>query len=212
MRIILFGAPGSGKGTQAETLSTSFNLRRISLGDILRQEVARGTELGQRVKKFMEKGVLVSDDLVSQVIDEHIDHTDFILDGYPRNLNQAETLEAILKKKGKAIDTFIYLEIDTQTLMHRLTKRRICKNCGANYHLDNMPPRIAGICDSCGTRLIQRKDDEPAVIEKRWGVFQSESRRLLEFYRHKNKLITIDARGNKDVVFEKIKNTLLRNG
>ena len=173
MNIILFGAPGSGKGTQAVVLSERLNIRRISLGDILRQEVKQDSDVGKRVKEYMAKGLLVPDELVAEVIENHIGAEGFILDGYPRNLAQAEELDQILKKQGLSIDLFVYLEANQQTIVERLTKRIVCKSCGANYHLRNMPPKKEGICDSCGSQ--------------------------------QNKLFKVDANGDKDLVFEKIK-------
>lgn len=208
MKIILFGAPGSGKGTQATVLSDYFKLRRISLGDIFREEVKKDSALGREVKNYMEKGLLVPDELVSRVVEENVSGDNFLLDGYPRNLNQAKTLDEILKKQGKDVDIFINLEVDEKTIIERLSKRLVCKKCGANYHLVNMPPKKDKICDSCSSELIQRKDDNPEVIKKRWEVFLNENKSLLDFYKEKEKLLTVDARGNKDQVFARIKERL----
>ena len=206
--MILYGAPGSGKGTQAVMLAQSLDLRKISLGDILREEVKKESSLGQEVKSYMEKGLLVPDELVSRVIEENIDSTGFLLDGYPRNLAQAKKLEEILTKKSTGIDAFVYLFVDEDTIVDRLTKRRICPSCSENYHLENMPPKKEGVCDSCSAELIQRKDDTADVIKKRWEVFSEASEELLDFYKQRNKLIEVDARGDKDEIFEKIKKTL----
>jgi adenylate kinase len=208
MNLILFGAPGSGKGTQAQVLSEKLRLEKISLGDIFREEVKNGSSLGKEVRQYMEKGLLVPDDLVSRVIEAHINHKDFVLDGYPRNVSQANTLEEILKKKKLDIDWFIYLEVDDKTITERLSQRRICKKCGANYHLKNMPPRKANVCDKCNSALTQRKDDMPLVIKKRCDVFLKETKEVLDFYKNKKKLITIDARADKDEVFARIKEIL----
>ena len=208
MKVILFGAPGSGKGTQAVMLAKELSLKKISLGDILREEVKKESSLGQEVKSYMEKGLLVPDELVSRVIEESIDSKDFILDGYPRNLAQAQKLEEILKKKNTDMDVFVYLNVDEQTIVDRLSKRRICRVCNANYHLENMPSKEEGICDSCGAELAQRKDDTPDVIRKRWEVFSKASQEILDFYKGRNKLIEIKAQGDKDEIFESIKKTL----
>ncbi len=208
MKIILFGAPGSGKGTQSTVLCDYFKLRRISLGDIFREEVKKDSELGREVKNYMEKGLLVPDELVSRIVEENVSGDNFLLDGYPRNINQAKTLEAILKKQGNDIDVFINLEVDEKTIIDRLSKRLVCKKCGVNYHLVNMPPKNDKICDSCSSELVQRKDDKPEVIKKRWEVFLKENKSLLDFYKKKNKLLTVDARGNKDEVFARIKDKL----
>ncbi|MFA6281345.1 MAG: adenylate kinase [Candidatus Omnitrophota bacterium] len=208
MKIILFGAPGSGKGTQATVLSENFKLRRISLGDIFREEVKKDSKLGKEVKNYMEKGLLVPDELVSRVVEESVNEDNFLLDGYPRNINQAKTLDGILKKQGKDIDVFINLEVDEKTIIERLSKRLVCNKCGANYHLVNMPPKKDNVCDKCGSELMQRKDDTPTVIKKRWEVFLKENKSLIDFYDKKKKLLTVDARGNKDEVFARIKTKL----
>jgi len=194
MNLILFGAPGSGKGTQAQVLSEKLHLEKISLGDIFREEVKNNSSLGKEVKQYMEKGLLVPDDLVSRIIEVHVNNKNFILDGYPRNINQVKTLEEILKRKNQAIDWFIYLEVDDKTIIERLSQRRICKKCGANYHLKNMPPHKSNICDKCGSELIQRKDDFPDVIKKRCEVFLKETKGILKYYKEREKLITVDAR------------------
>jgi len=208
MKLVIFGAPGSGKGTQAKIISERFNLKRICLGDILRQEVKKTSDLGHAVKSYMEKGLLVPDELVLQVIEEYINAQGFILDGFPRNLNQAKELDVILEKHKIDIDAFIYLDVDEQTIVDRLSKRRVCKHCYANYHLDNMPPKKAGICDYCGHELVIRKDDNPETIKKRWEVFTGESQKILDFYQNKTKIIRIKGHLDKDDIFEKIKQSL----
>lgn len=208
MKIILFGSPGSGKGTQAAMLAEYLNIKRVSLGDILREEVEKDSQLGRKVKSYMEGGLLVPDNLVSRVIEENINIPGFILEGYPRNLEQAKRLEDILKKSNADVDFFIYLDIDQKIIIDRLDKRRICRSCGANYHLENMSSEKEGICDSCGGELIQRKDDNPEVIKKRWEVFSNESKSILDFYQLKGKLVNIDGRGNKLEIFERVKKIL----
>jgi adenylate kinase len=208
MKIILFGAPGSGKGTQAVMFSQCCGLKRISLGDIFREEVKAETDLGKEVKSFMDKGLLVPDELVYRVIDQQLNEEQFILDGYPRNLNQAVALEESLKKRSQDIDSCIYLDIDEETIVSRLSKRRVCKQCGANYHLENMPPKQDNICDSCSGELFQRDDDTPEVIKRRWQVFMDETHKLLDFYEKRGKLLKVDGRGNKDEVFDRIKTKL----
>lgn len=208
MKIILFGAPGSGKGTQAPLLAELFNAKIISLGDILREEVKRDSDLGREVKGYMDKGVLVPDEVVAKVIQENVDKISFILDGYPRNLAQAKNLEGVLQKKNQEIGAFIYFEVDEDTVIGRLSKRRVCKKCGALYHLVNMPSKKEGVCDACGGPLYQRKDDNPDVIKKRLEVFLKESKSVVDFYKERNKLITVDARKDKDDVFKQIKEKL----
>jgi len=208
MRVILFGSPGSGKGTQAMLLADFLGVRKISLGDILRKEVKNNSSLGQEVKSYMERGALVPDELVSRVIEENVDDGGFLLDGYPRNLDQAKRLEEILTGKNSGIDRVVYLDIDEQTIVDRLSKRRICKSCGANYHLLSLPSKKEGICDKCGSQLTQRKDDDPQVIKKRWSVFVDEANKILEFYQDKNKLVKVDGRGRINEIFERIKQEL----
>ena len=208
MKIVLFGAPGSGKGTQAVVLSEHYRLKKISLGDILRDEVKKASALGNEVKSYMEKGLLVPDELVSRVIEENISDSDFILDGYPRNVNQAKVLDGIFQKKNITGYTFLYLDVDEQAITERLSQRLVCGNCGANYHVKNMPPKKQGICDVCGKALVQRKDDNPEVIKKRWQVFSAEAEKILEFYKNKNVLVKVDGKGNKDDVFARVKKVL----
>jgi len=208
MRVILFGSPGSGKGTQAMLLADFLGVRKISLGDILREEVKKKSNLGQEVKSYMERGALVSDALVSRVVEESVNNSGFLLDGYPRNLDQAKKLEEILTRKNSNIDRVIYLDIDEQTIVDRLSKRRICKSCGTNYHLISSPSRKEGICDKCQGQLTQRKDDDPQVIKKRWSVFIDQANKILEFYQDQNKLIKVDGRGDIKEIFERIKQEL----
>ncbi|MCF7887011.1 MAG: adenylate kinase [Candidatus Omnitrophica bacterium] len=208
MRLILFGAPGSGKGTQADILAKDFDLRKISLGDILRQEVKKGSDLGARVKQYMDKGELVPDDTVKEVIDANLIDGSFILDGYPRNRKQAETLDGILREKNRSIDAFIYLDVSRDTIVDRLSKRRVCKKCGVNYHLDTMPPEKDNICDSCGSELVQRDDDKPDVIKKRWDVFLENSKGIFDFYKQEGVFISVDGDKKKEEVFEQVKEKL----
>jgi len=208
MRVILFGSPGSGKGTQAMLLADFLGVRKISLGDILRGEVKKNSSLGQEVKSYMERGTLVPDELVSRVIEENVDSSGFLLDGYPRNLDQARRLEEILTRKNSDVDRVVYLDIDEQTIVDRLSKRRVCKSCGANYHLVSLPSKQEGICDKCGSQLTQREDDDPQVIKRRWSVFTDEVNKILEFYQDKNKLVKIDGRGDIKKIFERIKQEL----
>ncbi|MCF7873269.1 MAG: adenylate kinase [Candidatus Omnitrophica bacterium] len=208
MKIILFGAPGSGKGTQADMLAKEFDLEKISLGDILRQEVKKESDLGREVKQYMDKGELVPDSTVKDVIDANLAEDNFILDGYPRNGQQAQTLNDILKKRDSSIDAFIYLDVSQETIVDRLSKRRVCKKCGANYHLNTMPPKEDNICDQCSAELVQRDDDTPEVIKKRWNVFLANSKEVFDFYKKKNVFISVDGDQDKEKVFEQVKEKL----
>lgn len=208
MNIIIFGAPGSGKGTQAEMLSKHYGLVKISLGDILREEVKKNSSLGNQVKSYMEKGELVPDNVVFEVIEKNIIDNNFILDGYPRNISQARMLTDRFNKKNIDLDAFVYLDVDASTVIKRLSARRICRKCGANYHLENMPPQRDNLCDVCGDELVQRDDDKPEVIEKRWAVFTKESKVLCDYYKELGKLVVIDGGNDKDTVFKDIVSTL----
>ena len=208
MGIILLGAPGSGKGTQVKMINERFKFKGISLGDILRREVKSNSSLGKKVKEYMDKGLLVPDDVVSMVVEENINVPDFVLDGYPRNVAQAKNLDDILARKNINLNIVIYLDVNEDTAIKRLSRRRICRICEINYHLENMPPKREGICDMCGKQLIQRDDDRPEVIKRRWLVFQNENARLLEYYTQQNKLITIDATRDAEEVFQDIEKIL----
>ncbi len=204
MKLILLGAPGSGKGTQADVLTKNFSLRKISLGDILREEVKKGSDLGRKVSEYMEKGVLVPDEIVGKVIEENITDEKFVLDGYPRNPAQAENLRRIFETKGIKITAAIYLDVTAETVINRLSGRRICKQCGANFHVTNMPPKVEGVCDNCGAHLTQREDDTPEVIKKRLEVFASESVPLKKYYQNEGILLVVDANKDAQGVFKDI--------
>ena len=204
MKLVIFGAPGAGKGTLAVMLAQRLKLKKISLGDMLREEAKKNTPLGNTLAEYMQKGALVDDKIVAQVIKENITEEDFILDGYPRNINQALTLDEILKEKGLNLDYFIYLNASEQTIIERLSGRRVCAKCGAIYHIKNMPPKKEGVCDICGGQLITRKDDTVEVIKKRWNVFQAEATPIIEHYRKQGKLIEVDSNKDKDVVFSSL--------
>lgn len=205
MGIIVFGAPGSGKGTHTEILSAHYNLKKISLGDILREEVKADTALGREVKNYMDRGELVPDEIVARVIENNLNENNFILEGYPRNIKQAQMLEDILRKKNIKIDNFIYLNVTWETIFERLSKRRVCIKCGQNYHLKNMPPKKEGVCDKCSGELIIRDDDRKEVIKNRWNIFLKEGLQILNFYRKRTNFIEVDASRNSEEVFLDIK-------
>lgn len=208
MKLILFGAPGSGKGTQSDVLAQDLNLSKISLGDILRQEVKKGSVLGLKVKGFMDQGDLVPDGIVEEVIEANLNQEDFILDGYPRNRNQAQTLETILGKKNTQIDVFIYLDVSQEIIIQRLSQRRVCRDCNANYHLIFSPSKKSSVCDDCGSDLIQRGDDHQDVIKKRWQVFMDKSQAVLDFYRDKGIFLSVDGNKSRENVLRQIKEEL----
>ena len=208
MRIILLGPPGAGKGTQAKVLAKRIALKHISTGDLLRQNVSANTELGKQAKAFMDKGALVPDTLVTEMLAERINQPDveggFILDGYPRTINQAEALDVILKQKQKSIDKVIYLDTSVKVIIQRLCGRLVCKNCQANFHKLNMPPKKEMVCDNCGGILYQRSDDKEETIKKRLEVYQKESSALIEYYKAKNKLVSVNSDADAGLVLEKI--------
>jgi len=208
MRIILLGPPGAGKGTQAKALAKKINLPHISTGDLLRQNVAQDTNLGKQAKAFMNKGALVPDDLVTQMLDRRIDQPDiengFILDGYPRNINQARALDNMLGERNIKIDLVIYLDTSLPVIIQRLTGRLVCKECGANFHIKNMPPKVNGICDNCGGRLYQRTDDQEATIKRRLSVYEKETSVLIQYYESQQKLQRLIADEEAQIVLDKI--------
>jgi adenylate kinase len=189
MNLVLFGAPGSGKGTQAERLRDRFSLKHISTGDLLRDAVARGTELGKKVEGIMAAGELVSDEIVLELIREAVSGVKadsnlngWMLDGYPRTVGQAQALDGLLEGAGEGIDGVIVLEVDRDAIIGRLSARRSCPECKAVYNVINMPPAKEGVCDSCGTALVHRKDDQPETIANRLDVYQDQTMPILAHY------------------------------
>ncbi|HEC69075.1 MAG TPA: adenylate kinase [Candidatus Omnitrophica bacterium] len=208
MNLILLGAPGSGKGTQAKFLAEHYKIKKIVVGDILREEVKNNTPLGKVVSEYMNKGVLVPDNIIIKVIQEKLNSSGFILDGFPRNLVQAKMLEEILKEKALSLDRVIYLKVNEEKAVERLSGRRVCKNCGAIYHIVNMPPQKEGICDKCGEKLMIRDDDREETVKKRWQVFRRETSSLIDHYLKDSKLLEVDANKSKEEVFSEIKKAL----
>lgn len=186
MKIILLGPPGAGKGTQAGLLAERLGLEHISTGDLLREEVRKRTELGRKAKGYMDRGELVPDDLIIEMLKGRL-NGNFILDGFPRNLRQAEALCEIT-----AVDRVLDLELTEDEVVRRLSARRVCERCGRNYNLRTNPPKIAGVCDACGGRLIQREDDKPEVIRRRFRVYEEETAPVKEFYRRLGVLAEVD--------------------
>jgi len=202
MNLLIFGAPGAGKGTQSKDIAAHFGLKKISTGDILREEVKTKSELGKKILSYMEKGLLVTDDIVDAVVQKNLPAQNFILDGYPRTLLQAKKLNTLLHEKKSGVDAVLFLDVLNKTAIARLSGRRVCKKCGANFHIKNIPPLKEGICDSCGSALIQRDDDKEATIIKRLEVYVKESVPLIEYY--KAKIIKIDANVDKDAALAEI--------
>ena len=195
MILMLLGAPGAGKGTQAIRLIERFKIPQLSTGDLLRQHVREGTVLGVEAKKYMDAGKLGPDDLIIRMMDERLSKPDckngFILDGFPRTLPQAEALGALLKKRNINLDYVFSFEVPEEILITRLTGRRTCPKCNAMYHIKNSPPKVEGVCDKCGGKLIQRSDDNEATIRNRLSVYNQQTKPLKDYYSKLGKLIEI---------------------
>jgi adenylate kinase len=189
MRIVLLGPPGAGKGTQAVMLNERMGFLHLSTGDILRENVKKGTSIGNKAKAFMEKGALVPDDLVIEMMLDTIKGAgnvkDFILDGFPRTIYQAKKIDKELEKLNIPIHLVVYFRTSIDTVIFRLTGRRLCSKCGANYHIVNMPPKKQGICDKCGSELYQRKDDNEETIKNRLDVYNNQTKELIDYYKAK---------------------------
>ena len=192
MKIILLGAPGAGKGTQAEVICNRYNIPAISTGNIIREALKTGTEMGLKAKSYMESGALVPDEVVIGIIKERIIKDDckdgFILDGFPRTIPQAEALD----KMGIVIDKVIDIEVPDEKIINRMSGRRVCEKCGASYHLEYKKPKVEGICDACSGTLIQRKDDHPDTVKSRLDVYHSETEPLKDYYEKQGKLTVVE--------------------
>lgn len=201
MQIILLGAPGAGKGTQAASLERELRLAHIASGDLFRQAEASGSELGKLARPYMEKGLLVPDEITIKLILERLAAPDCaagcILDGFPRNLEQARALDSALAEQGKAIDKVLYIKVSTDEMLRRLSGRRICRSCQAPYHVNDLPPRIKGKCDRCGGELYQRADDEEETVRNRLEVYLAQTQPLIDYYAAAGKLVGVD--GEKGV-------------
>ncbi len=208
MRTVLLGAPGSGKGTQGVILSQKYHIPQISTGDLLRSAVASGSELGQKAKSAMDAGALVSDEIVIGLIRERIAQDDakqgFILDGFPRNIAQAQALDTMLNALQQPLQTVILLDVAFDELLQRLTGRRTCESCGAIYNIYLSPPKNEGQCDKCGGKLIQRADDNEDTISKRLTVYQEQTEPLIDYYQQQGKLYTIPGVGEVETITQAI--------
>ena len=201
MYIILLGAPGAGKGTQAVIVARELNLAHIASGDLFRQAVEQGTELGTQAKSYMEKGELVPDEITIQMILERISAPDcesgVILDGFPRNLRQAKALDKALTEQAKTIDKVVYIRVSEEELLRRLSGRWICRNCQTPYHVTDSPPNIWGKCDRCGGELYQRPDDAWETVKERLRVYFMQTAPLIDYYTRSGKLLEVDGEGEK---------------
>jgi len=208
MRLILLGAPGSGKGTQAKNIAEKVGITHVASGDIFRAAATRGDELGKQAKSYMDKGLLVPDEITIKMILERIAAPDcakgVMLDGFPRTLEQAKALDKALKQKKQAIDRVFYINVTTDELVRRLGGRFICRKCQAPYHKVSSPPKVAGKCDKCSGELYQRADDTPETVGKRIDVYTKETAPLIDYYKKSKKLVEIKGEGNIDDITKNI--------
>lgn len=212
MNLILMGLPGAGKGTQAERIVEKYGLPHISTGDMFRAAIKEETELGKKAKSYMDAGELVPDDVTIGIVRERLGKADcqkgFLLDGFPRTTAQAEALDNLLADMGRQIDAVLYIDVDRDSLLERLTGRRICSQCGATYHITLNPPKEEGVCDKCGGELFQRDDDKIETVKTRLEVNEKQQKPLLDFYNKKNCLQEINGNQDIDDVFASIERVL----
>ena len=212
MKIIMLGAPGAGKGTQAKQIAAKYSIPHISTGDIFRANIKNGTELGKKAKEYMDQGLLVPDELTCDLVMDRIAQDDakngFVLDGFPRTIPQAEALDAALKKIGQAMDYAIDVDVPDENIINRMSGRRACLNCGATYHIVSIPPKKEGVCDTCGSNLVLRDDDKPETVKKRLDVYHDQTQPLIEYYSKKGILKSVDGTQPMEKVFEDITSIL----
>lgn len=212
MKIVMLGAPGAGKGTQAKKIADKYGIPHISTGDIFRSNVKNGTELGKKAKEYMDKGLLVPDELTLELIMDRFKADDckcgYVLDGFPRTIPQAEALDAALAQAGEALDYAINVEVPDAAIVNRMSGRRACVACGATYHIQYAPTKQDGICDRCGKELILRDDDKPKTVQKRLDVYHSQTQPLIDFYEGKGILAEVDGTMEMEEVFKAITDIL----
>ncbi len=212
MKIIMLGAPGAGKGTQAKKIAAEYNIPHISTGDIFRANIKEQTPLGMEAKAYMDKGELVPDELTVKILLDRVKKDDckngYVLDGYPRTIPQAEVLDKAVSELSESIDFAINVNVPDENIIHRMGGRRACLKCGATYHVDYMPPKTADVCDSCGAALVIRDDDKPETVKNRLSVYHEQTAPLIDYYSKKGILKEVDGTMEADQVFEAIKNIL----
>ncbi|WP_200416645.1 adenylate kinase [Virgibacillus salexigens] len=212
MNLILMGLPGAGKGTQAEKINEKYNIPHISTGDMFRLAIKEGTDLGKKAKEYMDQGELVPDEVTIGIVRERLNKDDckngFLLDGFPRTINQAEALQDLLQDMNETIDYVLHVDVPEEKLVERLTGRRICPTCGATYHVVYNLPKEDGICDKDGSQLIQRDDDKADTVKKRLSVNIEQTKPLLDFYEDKGYLVTVDGNQDIDQVFRDIQSKI----
>ena len=208
MKIIMLGAPGAGKGTQAKKIAAKYSIPHISTGDIFRANIKYGTELGNKAKTYMDQGLLVPDELVVDLVVDRVKQDDctngYVLDGFPRTIPQAEALDKALAAIGEKMDYAIDVDVPDENIVHRMSGRRACVGCGATYHLEYAPTKTEGICDACGKELILRDDDKPETVKKRLGVYHEQTQPLIDYYTNAGILKTVDGTIDINDVFQAI--------
>ncbi len=208
MRIIMLGAPGAGKGTQAKKITSRYSIPHISTGDIFRANIKNGTELGKKAKTYMDQGLLVPDELVVDLVVDRVSQDDcengYVLDGFPRTIPQAEALDEALTEMGQSIDYAINVEVPDENIVQRMSGRRACVNCGATYHIVYAPTKKENVCDTCAGELILRDDDKPETVQKRLNVYHEQTQPLIDYYTEKNKLVEVDGTIDIEKVFDAI--------
>lgn len=212
LRLVLLGPPGAGKGTQASAITKKYNIPHISTGDIFRLNIKEGTDLGKKAKEYMDKGLLVPDDIVVSIVKDRLTKDDckdgFLLDGFPRTVNQADALDIELEKMGFKLDKVINIDVEKDELINRAIGRRICKKCGATYHVEFNPPKQSGKCDVCGEGLYQRDDDTEETVSRRIEVYLKETKPLIDYYTKKGIILNIDGKQSIEKVYEDIVKSL----
>ena len=208
MKVIMLGAPGAGKGTQAKKIAEKYEIPHISTGDIFRANIKNGTELGNKAKSYMDQGHLVPDELTCDLVVDRINQADckngYVLDGFPRTIPQAESLTKALSDRGEAIDYAIDVDVPDENIVNRMTGRRACLTCGATYHVTFAPPAKEGICDVCGAELVLRDDDKPETVQKRLAVYHEQTQPLIDYYKEKGVLHSVDGTKDMEAVFQSI--------
>ena len=208
MKIVLLGPPGAGKGTQAKSISNRYSIPHISTGDIFRKNISEGTPLGIEAKSYIDKGQLVPDEVTINMVKDRLTWEDckngYLLDGFPRTVAQAEALEEFLEDRNEKLDTALSIEVPNNFILERMTGRRVCPSCGASYHVKFNPPTKAGVCDVCGSDVVQRKDDTEETVSERLDVYERQTQPLIDFYNNKNLLSTVDGTKAINEVFEGI--------
>ena len=212
MKIIMLGAPGAGKGTQAKQIAAKYQIPHISTGDIFRANIKNNTELGQKAKTYMDKGELVPDSLVVDLIMDRFKEADcangYVLDGFPRTIPQAEALDNALKANGEKVDFAINVEVPDENIINRMSGRRACVGCGATYHIKYNPTKVEGVCDACGEKLILRDDDKPETVKNRLSVYHEQTQPLIDYYNKAGVLAEVDGTKDMEDVFKDIVNIL----